>query len=196
MVVPIGVWVLKLYKPIIQCPTVIHSRINSASILKSDISTMALSEPAKLYLLAGCLLFCLCTLFTSSSFSMGSRDLPVLHPTTKHCRKPKQALGKCLDSDSKQEGGCLKELQISSRCDDTVARAYKHINMGGCSYKNQALALCEVEWCVGIRGDRAATVSCREECKQARTELEVCIEGHVASYTEKYSLIAYAETIK
>jgi hypothetical protein len=155
---------------------------------------MALSEPAKLYLLVGCLLSCLCTLFTSSSFSMGSRDLPVLRPTAKYCRKPKQALRKCLDS--KQEGGCSKELQISSHCDDTVARAYKHINMGGCSYKNQALALCEAEWCAGIGGDRAAEGFCRKECEQVRTELEGCIEGHVASYLEKYSLIANAETIK
>jgi hypothetical protein len=155
---------------------------------------MALSEPAKLYLLVGCLIFCLSTIFTSSSFSMGSKDLPVLRPTTKYCREPKQSLRKCLDS--KQEGGCSKELQISSRCDDTVARAFKHINMGGCSYKNQALALCEVEWCVGNRGDRAAQGSCRKECEQARTELEGCIEGHVASYLEKYTLVANGETIK
>jgi hypothetical protein len=158
---------------------------------------MALSEPAKLYLLVGCLLFCLCTLFTSSSFSMGSQDLPVLRPTTKYCRKPKQALRKCLDNSMQHaEGGCSNELQISSRCDDTVTRAYKHINMGGCSYKNQALALCEVEWCVGIRGDRAAQGSCQQECEQARTELEGCIEGYVTSYLKKYSLTANGETVK
>lgn len=155
---------------------------------------MALSEPAKLYLLAGCLLFCLCTLFTSSSFSMGSRDLPVLRPTAKYCRKPKQDLRKCLESE--EVSGCSNELQRSSRCDDTVARAFKHINMGGCSYKNQAVALCEVEWCVGIGGDSAAQGSCRQECEQARTELEGCIEGHVASYLKKSSLIANGETIK
>ena len=94
------------------------------------------------------------------------------------------------------EGGCSNELQISSRCDDTVTRAYKHINMGGCSYKNQALALCEVEWCVGIGGDRAAQGSCQQECEQARTELEGCIEGYVTSSLQKYSLIDNGETIK
>jgi hypothetical protein len=177
-----------------------YSTVRSAAIqYQHRIRTMALSEPAKLYLLVGCLLSCLCTLFTSSSFSMGSRDLPVLRPTAKYCRKPKQALRKCLDSmqhegeSNKQEGGCSNELQISSSCEDTVARAYKHINMGGCSYKNQALALCEVEWCVGIG---AAQGSCQQECKQARTELEGCIEGHVASYLEKYTLVANGETIK
>jgi hypothetical protein len=96
---------------------------------------------------------------------------------------------------NKQEGGCSKEFHISSRCDHTVARAYKHINMGGCSYKNQELALCEVEWCVGIGGDRAAQGNCQQECEQARTELEGCIEGHVAAYLEK-DLLIDGETIK
>jgi hypothetical protein len=154
---------------------------------------MTLSEPAKLYLLLGCVLLCLSTLFTSSSFSMGSRDLPVLRPSPKYCRELKQALRKCLDS--KQEGGCSKELLTASRCDDVVSRAYKDINLGGCSYKNQALVLCEVEWCDGIGGDRSARESCRKECELTRKEREDCIEGHVSSYLEKYSLIANGETI-
>jgi hypothetical protein len=115
------------------------------------------AEPAKLYLLVGCLLTCLCTLSRHQA-SVWALDLPV-HPT-KVPSKIKTGSEKVFGfhaarrGSNKQEGGCSKEFHTSSRCDHTVAP--KHINMGGCSYKNQELALCVVEWCVGIGGDRAA----------------------------------------
>jgi hypothetical protein len=62
----------------------------------SAFRTMALSEPAKLYLLVGCLLTCLCTLSRHQA-SVWALDPPVLHPT-QYRRKSKQALRKCLDS--------------------------------------------------------------------------------------------------
>jgi hypothetical protein len=144
-------------------------------------------RPAKLYLLVGCLLTCLCTLsrHQASVWALGTYPSFILPQST--VEKSKQALRKCLDS-MQHEGVptsrkvAVQRSFISSRCDHTVA--LKHINMGGCSYKNQELA-CEVEWCVGIGEDRAAQGNCQQECEQAQTELESCIEGHVAAYLEK-----------
>jgi hypothetical protein len=103
-------------------------------------------RPAKLYLLVGCLLTCLCTLSRHQASVWALRTYPSFLPQA--CRKIKTGSEKVFGfhaarrGSNKQEGGCSKEFHISSRCDHTVARAYKHINMGGCSYKNQELYLC------------------------------------------------------
>jgi len=124
-----------------------------------------LSEQAKLYLLAACLLGCLVTLLTSSSFGLGPRDLPVLRPAHNYCRKAKEA--------------------DKSRCAEALQQAYRHVNMGGCPKRNLANALCENEWCVGGMKQKDA---CQKECAQVRTELQECISHIVGLYMKKYGL--------
>lgn len=143
--------------------------------------TMALSDRGKLYLLAGSLLFCLLTTFTSSGLQMGSRDLPILRPSNKNCREPQQALRKC----EKEGGQCSQQAQLAGQCDKAVNKAYRYINTRGCSFQNQAVVLCETEWCgVGTGGGG----DCQKECKQARKELEECTKAAVDWYLQRVVL--------
>lgn len=145
--------------------------------------TMALSDPVKLYLLGGCLLFCLTTLFTSNSFQLGSQGLPAIKTSKRYCHELQQPLRtwRCRTA-KKGSNECAKQEQVASSCEKAVRQAYRYINTGGCSFPNQAVALCEAEWCFEIGGDRAAQVSCRKECLQVRQELEECIESTVSLY--------------
>lgn len=162
-----------------------------------------LSDQTKLALLAACLFACLSTLFTSSSFHMGSKDLRTLGvPVDRFCQEPRSRAKACLegggenvvkskDASTADDGSgksCNALLSQASRCEETLQRAYRHINMGGCAREIQALTVCEVEWCEDIKGNQEAEQACQKECSSVRRVLEDCIKGHVNAYFERNGL--------
>lgn len=147
-----------------------------------------LSDRTKLLLLGGCLLGSLGTLWTSSSFMMGRNDLGVMGaPLNKFCKEPRAAAKACLDKND-EDSSCLKLLSQASKCEETLKRAYRHINMGGCPREIQAVTICEVEWCEDVGGNREAEKACTQECSALREILDKCIKGHVMSFFQRYGL--------
>lgn len=147
-----------------------------------------LSDRTKLLLLGACLLGSLSTLWTSSSFMMGRNDLGVIEaPLNRFCKEPRAAAKACLDKDD-EDSSCLKLLSQASKCEETLKRAYRHINMGGCPREIQAVTICEVEWCENVGGKREAQEACRQECSAVRETLDNCVKRHVSSFFQRYGL--------
>lgn len=147
-----------------------------------------LSDRTKLLLLGACLFGSLSTLWTSSSFMMGRNDLGVIGaPPNTFCKEPRAAAEACLDKEE-EDSSCLTLLSQASKCEETLKRAYRHINMGGCPREIQAVTICEVEWCEDVGGNREAEKACSQECSTVRETLDKCVQGHVSSFFQRYGL--------
>ena len=127
-----------------------------------------LSGQRKLYLLLACLCASLGTFFTSYSFQMGSRDLPMLKPSADNNYCNAHSL-----------------TNTNSRCQLAVEHAYRKINLGGCLVENQANILCKMEWC-HPGGDSDERRACQKECKDTRRKVSDCVDRHVRNSLKKY----------
>jgi hypothetical protein len=146
-----------------------------------------LTERVKVILLLACFFLSLATLFTSSSFEMGGRDLPVLRPNiVQYCQVQLTQAAACAGNSSNECTATERKLKL---CQLAVQRAYRRINLGGCPFQIQQKTLCENEWC--SRGSKKNL--CDEECTQVRSQLSSCVEGVVHSCLEGAGLLT-AET--
>jgi len=173
---------------------------------------MALRETFKIALLAGCLLLCFGSVFTSQkSFAMGSRELPRLQPQIhKFCSKFLKALNKCQQQQQQQQqhlstnpsSSCSDvTFQQVTQCETAVQQAYRHINMGGCPHELRDVALCELERCGGYHGASVihnhlptsrrqdATMGCVTHCDRPKEILEMCVTKHVQDKMKQYELL-------
>lgn len=108
-----------------------------------------------------------------------------------------------LDSNnSRQSGGgdnvsvsapaatCSALLEQVSLCEQSVFKAYKQINMGGCIREIQARTICEMEWCDDTPDTPQSMKSCRDECNDVREALSKCERGIVEKYFHRSGLLA------
>lgn len=149
---------------------------------------MGWKDQTKLYLLFFSYLLFLSTLFTSSSFSLGHRTIQTMSaPVHRFCRTPRNEVKKCLDGqDGDQQ--CKSQLNQASKCESVLKRAFRYINMGGCPYEIQSVAVCETEWCEGVQADKQGQADCRKECAKARKALDQCVQGHVTTFYARAGL--------
>lgn len=114
---------------------------------------------------------------------MGHKDLSVLGaPVARFCRLPREALKACLDLSG--DLSCAEQSAVSTKCEQTVQKAYRHINMGGCPYQIQSVTICEVEWC----GKETDIAACSKECKVVRETLDVCVKRHVHHFLQRFGM--------
>jgi hypothetical protein len=119
---------------------------------------------------------------------MGRSDLRKIGaPLNAFCKEPRAIWKKCLDRED-EDNSCLKLLSQVSKCEETVQRAYRHINMGGCPREIQAVTICEVEWCEDVSGNREAEKACANECSKVRETLEKCVKRHISSFLQRNGL--------
>lgn len=161
------------------------------------------SDQAKLGLLAASFLACLSTLFTSGSFHTGSRGVGTLHPPTKRlCKDAYHKAKKCgwIGDDSRsgsedEHGGatsnpsCKAVISNARKCERTVEKAYRHINMGGCAKMILKSTVCKLEWCEDRHTEKARD-DCKKECDPIQQELQVCQSDHVKQFFQRAGLNA------
>ena len=142
------------------------------------LTMIALPDHCKILLLLATIAACLSTLWTTTSFELGSQNVPQLMPKTEHwCYHTKSRMRSCQQG----KASCSKEEKEFMNCQSAIKKAYRFINMGGCVYENNAHFLCRQEWC-----DPAAQIvdqkQCERECGGLKTALEVCIQKIVAEF--------------
>jgi hypothetical protein len=123
---------------------------------------------------------------------MRSKELQLLENPLfgRYCQGPRTAVQTCLEGTHHND--CTKVLAASKHCEDTLRKAYRHVNMAKCVYEIQALTICQVEWCDdenknSLHEDSAGSVtqSCQKKCKNARETLDACTKGHVQFLFQK-----------
>uniref|UniRef100_A0A7S2IGP8 Uncharacterized protein n=1 Tax=Helicotheca tamesis TaxID=374047 RepID=A0A7S2IGP8_9STRA len=160
-----------------------------------------LSDQHKLAVLAAIFLFCLSTLFTSTSFQTGERGVGTLNPQfQRSCSKAHGEAKACLgdghmvdtinekavassdSSDNKSATkSCKKILSQVDKCETVVGRAYQHINMAGCIRQIQSRTVCEIEWCHNKD-------SCKKHCDGAKEDLKKCEKMHLERFFRRAGL--------
>ena len=137
----------------------------------SMTSRLALSEQTKLGLFTVAFVLCLATLFTSH----GGGDLP----------RANARMGQYCQTERKTARACQEDCQPAKmqleKCESTVKQAFRRINLGGCPWELQTVALCEDEWCRG----GASMMECQEECSTVRSQLNTCMENIINAYLKK-----------
>jgi hypothetical protein len=120
---------------------------------------------------------------------MGRSDLGKIEaPLNIFCKEPRAVAKKCLNKQDAEDSSCLKLLSQATKCEETVKRAYRHINMGGCPREIQGVTICQVEWCEDVGGNREAEKACAKECSAVRETLDKCVKGHVSSFFQRNGL--------
>ena len=64
-------------------------------------------------------------------------------------------------------------------CERAIRKAYRRINLGGCTWEIQQAALCQAEWC-----SPTSILQCNEECATVRSKLDTCVDGIIRSFLE------------
>ena len=138
------------------------------------------SDRAKLALLLAATALCLGTIFNAPSTTMNNPKMRVLAaPVRQFCKAPREAAAKACSADqniSEHRTQCTVLTTSMQRCERVVQRAFRDINLGGCTLQIKAVDLCEGEWC--RNGSRAE--SCSEECSSVRESLSGCVKQQVS----------------
>ena len=125
------------------------------AIDSEKMSRFALPEQTKLGLFIAAFVLCLATLFTSN----GGGDLPRVNAKNGlYCQTQRKNARACKEN-------CKEPHYQLEKCESTLKQAVRRINLGGCPFQIQAVALCEQEWCTG----GASMMECQEECSTVRS---------------------------
>ena len=134
-------------------------------------------------------LFCIGSLFTSQSISMMNPSMRVARDERKFCMEPRKAAMNCErktndgpSGTSKTSEDCSSLQKSVQMCERVVQKAFRYINMAGCSKQLQLLAQCEDEWC------HQDPKSCQKECAGVRKSLSVCVQENVIHYFKRNGL--------
>ena len=152
------------------------------------------SDRTKVGMLALGYALCLMTLGTSPSILLGSGSLRTLTPAVqRYCHMARKRAHECQPAapttdasspSSSSSSSCEGWHKASRQCETAVQRAYRRINLGGCTFPLRISSSCDEEWCQ--RG--MDPTACRIECQQVREALDQCTNRVVAEYFQKYGL--------
>ena len=98
---------------------------------------------------------CLMTLGTSPSILLGSGSLRTLTPAVqRYCHMARKRAHECQPaapttdaSSSSASSSCEGWHKASRQCETAVQRAYRRINLGGCTFPLKISSSCDEEWC-------------------------------------------------
>ena len=135
-------------------------------------------EQAKLWLLFLCLAVCIVSLFTSVGVDIAIPTLRYIPGSSRrsYCKGIEETLQRSCSLENTSGKECVELHMKGEKCEKTVQKAYRYINMAGCPFQLQAKALCEREWC------KESSEACSKECAQVRKELQECVDTTVNSY--------------
>ena len=155
------------------------------------------SDKSKVILLASLFGACLGTFFISNTFYCTDGGVGKVNPQLhKLCEVPRKEASECLSVSEKSNSAddvsakatsssCAVKLSHVTRCERSVAKAYKDINMGGCIKEIQAMTICQLEWCDHLEertSEDSAAKACRKECDPLNKKLQKCQDSHVKRY--------------
>lgn len=137
-----------------------------------------LSDRTKVGILGLCYTICLVTLGTSPSISLGNGSLRTLSPPVQQdCQAARKIAREC-------QSNCEWRQSAARQCETVVRKAYRQINLGGCTSELKVASACEDEWCQ--RG--SDHMACLTECTGVRGALDKCTKRVVTEYFRKYGL--------
>jgi len=152
-------------------------------------------------------IICLLTVWTSPSLWLGSASVPTLSPNlSQWCHKAKSLAKECdqkaktmtteagvttekessSSSTSSSSSICQSHHEVSRQCENVVQKAYRKINLGGCTWEIKSSYACEEEWCHSISSPSSSSSSCQTECQGVRDSLNTCIQKVVTNYFQSY----------